>query len=200
MIFSTLFFSIFFFTNKVYCSNFRSFSENDQLTELNFEDSNKTSSLITLSASQSNSADSTSNNPTREMDDILMQERPVLLNTIPHTALSHNLFVNSSGLFTNITVVLTSTVPIAIVSPENDSIHRILSGSEPNEALGNLKADLEKISEKISKSMDKLPTEILNVVENTADYFEKLSLLLAGAANLGNNSTSNSTVLVNHNA
>ncbi|OII72075.1 uncharacterized protein cubi_01408 [Cryptosporidium ubiquitum] len=200
MIFSTFFFSIFILINTTYCSNFRSFSEKSQFPELNFESSNETNSLITLSAEQPNITDSFPESPsTRQMDDILMQEKPVLLNTIPHTVLSHNLFVNSSGLFTNITVVLTSTVPIAVVSSENDSIHRILSGSEPSESLGNFKTDLVKISDKISKSMEGLPTEILNIIENTADYFKKLSSLLAGVVNLEDNSLSNSTVLVSHN-
>ncbi|TRY51886.1 Uncharacterized protein CTYZ_00002004 [Cryptosporidium tyzzeri] len=194
MIFSILFFSVFILASKIHCSSFRSFSENDRLSK--YEDNNETNSLITLSANHSDIIDSTLDSPvTRVMDDVLIQERPVLLNTIPHTALSHNLFVNSSGLFTNITVILTSTVPIAIVSPENDSIHRILSGSETNKTLGSIKMDLEKISENISKSMDKLPKEIMNVVENTGEYFEKLSSLLAGVANLGDNSGSNSTVL-----
>lgn len=199
MIFSILFFSIFFLINNIYCSNFRSFSEKNQSPELNFEDSNKTTGLIALSVKYPNITDSFSGiSLTRQMDDILMQEKPVLLNTIPHTVLNHNLFVNSSGLFTDITVELTTTVPIAVVSSENDSIHRILSGSEPSEAIKHLKANLEEISGKISKSMDELPTELLNIVENTADYFKKLSLFLAGVVNLKDNFVSNSTILVNH--
>ncbi|KAK9172986.1 hypothetical protein CmeUKMEL1_02360 [Cryptosporidium meleagridis] len=194
MIFSILFFSFLILASNVHCSSFRSFSENDHLSK--YEENNKTNSLITLSANHSDIIDSTLDSPVnRLMDDILIQERPVLLNTIPHTALSHNLFVNSSGLFTNITVVLTSTVPIAVVSPDNDSIHRILSGSEANKTLGNIKMDLEKISENISKSMDEIPKEIINIVERNKEYFEKLSSLLAEVANLGDHSGSNTAVL-----
>lgn len=179
--------------NSIYCSNFRRLPSN------NSPDTNTTdgSSELVLSIPYTKESNvtgiSSENLMARQMEDILIQEKPVLLNTIPHTALNHILFVNSSGLFTNITVVLTTTVPIAVISPENDSIHRILSGSASNGTLDNLKTDFEKINGQISENISTLPTEILKIVEHTAERFNESMIFVD--ASTEDRSTTNSTLI-----
>ncbi|KAH8738897.1 hypothetical protein FG386_000763 [Cryptosporidium ryanae] len=111
--------SLFLAIKSVFCTNFRTLS-----------DSHKAEDIAEISDggvdNQSGSLHETQSPGSLE-NIILEQERPVLLNTIPQTKSKHILFVNSTGLFTNLTVELTATIPIAMVSPENDSIHRILS-------------------------------------------------------------------------
>lgn len=195
MIFIFIFF-IFTIINSIYCSNFRSIPENSQSPDTNGADSlNEMVLSIPYTKDSNDTGFLTENMVTRQMDDMLIQEKPVLLNTIPHTALNHVLFVNSSGLFTNITVVLTTTVPIAIISPENDSIHRILSGSTSNETLESLKTDFEKINTQISENINTLPMEILKIVESTAERFKESSLILTETS-LEDMSSTNSTLIV----
>ncbi|KAH7647348.1 hypothetical protein FG379_003015 [Cryptosporidium bovis] len=102
--------------NGVLCTNFRTLTDTHKV-----EDVAESPAEGVDNSSNSHETQSSTENV------ILEQERPVLLNTIPQTKSKHILFVNSTGLFTNVTVELTATIPIAMVSPENDSIHRILS-------------------------------------------------------------------------
>ncbi|KAJ1610019.1 putative signal peptide-containing protein [Cryptosporidium canis] len=179
--------------NSIYCSNFRIFSERNQLPESNSSGNSNEIILTNPSATESDGAGFLNDIlVSRQMEDILIQEKPVLLNTIPHTALNHILFVNSSGLFTNITVVLTTTVPIAVISQENDSIHRILSRSASNETLEILKTDFDKANGQISESISTLPMEILDVVERTVQNLKESSFS-APTANLEDKSVANST-------
>ncbi|KAJ1608965.1 putative signal peptide-containing protein [Cryptosporidium canis] len=193
MSFLIFIFSIFMLLNSIYCSNFRIFSEKNQQPESNSSGNSNEVILANPNATESDGAGFLHDGlVTRQMEDILIQEKPVLLNTIPHTALNHILFVNSSGLFTNITVVLTTTVPIAVISQENDSIHRILSRSASNETLEILKTDFDKVNGQISESISTLPTEILDVVERTVQTLKESSFS-APNAELEDKSVSNST-------
>ncbi|KAK6589952.1 hypothetical protein RS030_193026 [Cryptosporidium xiaoi] len=102
--------------NGVFCTNFRTLADTHKIEE------------VAESSAEGVNDSSNSHETQSSIENVILeQERPVLLNTIPQTKTKHILFVNSTGLFTNVTVELTATIPIAMVSPENDSIHRILS-------------------------------------------------------------------------
>ncbi|KAF7459302.1 hypothetical protein HWI79_178 [Cryptosporidium felis] len=191
--------SIFFLVNNVFCSNFRIISDNTQASSTSYVNENAQNNSAVLSAIEpTDQSVQGTEYAEREMDDVVLQEKPVLLNTIPHTTLNQLLFVNSSGLFTNITVVLTTTVPIATVSSENDSIHRILSISDSMSTLDTMKTDIDEITTKLSNSSESLPEDVSKAIQDAVRFIQRISALFSGNSTYENNltnTTSNSTII-----
>lgn len=175
----------------VSCSNFRVIAENkEENQDVTIPEESETVPLISLTAKETTTT--TESTPfqktqfTRQMDDLVLEhEKPVLLNTIPHTMLNHVLFINSSGLFTNVTVVLTTTIPIATVNSDNDSIHRILSNTESNKVWDEVKNGVSKIAEEMLVN-NASSEEMLNITQRNAESIRKISSIFLSSSNYNN--------------
>ena len=162
--------SLLFTANSVLCTNFRSVADSHKSEDI--QGSENSSEVVQdglPEASTHLGDDSHETQSLKSLESIILeQEKPVLLNTIPQTRSSHILFVNSTGLFTNVTVELTATIPIAVVSPNNDSIHRILSNRKADSNTTDILEKVMNSDTSVSRDVDKMIEKAFEFIGNVS--------------------------------